>query len=604
MRLILFFLMLISFSGISHAQTLKNVQRVTSNNLFEFESFGYGLDYSGKTVIIGTYDIRWIGKSQWVGRDSIPGGRVYILEQNKEGVWIEKQMLTSPDKHYTDRFGEMGVAISGKYAIVSASHHENGLQESDKKVKKAGAAYIFERDNDGIWKFKQKLVAFDRNIKGQFGLSVEIEGDYAFVGATGNNTDNYGKNTLKKAGAVFVFKRDANGNWNKFQKLTASDRKIGAAFGFACSASEDYLAVGAYADDDFVNGREIDHAGAVYIYKKNAKGVWFESQKLVTNNRSTYASFGGAVCLKGKDLIVGASSEHSWSENGDSLKQTGAVYIYQLSKYGTWDFKQKITGYDPEPYDNFGIAVAIAGNRALVGASYDEVIVDGKSLPNAGSAQFLEKDENGKWKKTQRVVSHDPGAGQRYGHYLMLSDKFAGVAEHLDGVRPVNTVGKNKTGVVFFYGDFPTGESSTPPTYEFIDYVQPINEDTTLITETEEPIREIPADTIKENTENQTEEITGEAPKFMLSPNPTTGKFQLNVLNYDGGQYKLIIRTPLSREVLKKNFGTKVLDLDLSREQNGVYIITVSNKFGESKEPLVIKTSVPEDPRNGNNDRR
>ncbi|MCB0478993.1 MAG: hypothetical protein KDC84_12570 [Crocinitomicaceae bacterium] len=566
---------------------MKKVQKATSSNLFEFESFGYGIDFSGNTAIVGTFDIRWIGKHMWVGRDSIPGGRAYILERNSEGIWVEKQVLTSPDKHYEDCFGERGVAISGNYAIVSASHHEYD-PENKSKVTKSGAAYIYEKDKEGIWQFKQKVVAFDRNPKGQFGLWVEIDGEYAFVGTPWNNTDSQGNKTMTRAGAVFVYKRDTEGRWNPFQKLTASDRSSNASFGFSCSVSENYMCIGAYAENATDFGQNITKAGAAYIFKKNDQGVWVETQKLVSTKRAAYGSFGGSVCLNGKQLIVGAQSEPSWSENGDSLKQTGAAYIFELSKYGTWDFKQKITACEADQYDNFGAAVGITDNRILVGIPYDEVIRNGKKLPNAGSAQFFEK-EDGKWVRTQRVISADPEAGQRFGEYLILADEFAGISEHLDGTVPINTVDKNKTGAVYFYGEFPTEKTCEPPTYELVDYQHPNPPPPDVFTPEIEDIAitETIVDTI--HVEPVIEEPEGEVPIFTLSPNPTTGKFQLNILNYDGGQYKLILKTPQSREIEKKNFTTKILELDLSREKDGTYIVKVSNRFGNLQLPIVLK---------------
>jgi hypothetical protein len=594
--IITFFLCILT--SIAGSQTLKGVQRATSSNFFEYESFGYGMNYSGNTAIIGTFDIRWIGDPLWVGRKPIKGGRVYILERNKEGIWIEKQVLQSPDKKDFDRFGEMGLAISENYAIVSATYDEQGL-EGDKPIKAAGAAYVYIKNDNGKWEFLQKLVAFDRKAKTKFGMSVSISEDYLFIGSSHNHTDSNNKNFVRGAGAVYVFKKDKSGKWNHLQKLVASDRSEKARFGFASSVSGDYLCVGAFAEDAKINNSIIQKSGAAYIFKKDENGLWKETQKLTQEKRSGLSSYGSAISLKSEQLIIGASSEHSWSEQGDSLRQTGAAYVYNLDRNGSWKLTQKLTPSNPDEYDNFGVSVGISEKRVLVGIPYDEVIYQGEKIPNAGSAQFYEKNKNEVWEKTQKLISHDPAPGERFSHYAMLSDDFAAISEHLDGARPVNTVAKNKTGLVFFYNYFPSKGSEDYPTYELVDYVQPINPDTTLIVDVpvvnDTPI-ETPTDSVVVIPIEQ-----GDPPIFLLNPNPSTGPLKIVILNHENISYEITIKIPFGSEVYYKKTSSSRTEIDLSRVDNGTYFVTVSSKFGETKQPLVINKGGKLDPRNDNN---
>jgi hypothetical protein len=85
------------------------------------------------------------------------------------------------------------------------------------------------------WSEQQKLTASDAANANYFGGSVSISGDYAIVGA-------YGKDT--NTGGAYIFKRDGT-TWSEIKNLTASDRASGDQFGYSVSISGDYAFVGA-----------------------------------------------------------------------------------------------------------------------------------------------------------------------------------------------------------------------------------------------------------------------------------------------------------------------------------------------------------------------
>lgn len=73
--------------------------------------------------------------------------------------------------------------------------------------------------------------------------------------------------------------------------------------------------------------------------------------------------FGRSVDMSENYMIVGAN----FSEEGGTNR--GAAYIYNKGKDGTWVFQQKITAETPLDGDQFGRAVAISENFALVCSS-------------------------------------------------------------------------------------------------------------------------------------------------------------------------------------------------------------------------------------------
>ena len=94
-----------------------------------------------------------------------------------------------------------------------------------------------------------KITAADGAAGDLFGESVSISGDYAIVGAKGDDG----------TGSAYVFKRTGT-SWAQEAKLLASDGAAGDLFGWSVSISGDYAVVGAFGDDD--NGT---NSGSAYV---------------------------------------------------------------------------------------------------------------------------------------------------------------------------------------------------------------------------------------------------------------------------------------------------------------------------------------------------
>ena len=97
------------------------------------------------------------------------------------------------------------MAISGHHAIVGADLEDEDASGQN-TLSGAGSAYIFERDTGtGNWREVQKIVASDRAIRDNFGVSVAISGHYVTVGALREDEDASGQNTLSGAGSAYIF---------------------------------------------------------------------------------------------------------------------------------------------------------------------------------------------------------------------------------------------------------------------------------------------------------------------------------------------------------------------------------------------------------------
>ena len=96
--------------------------------------------------------------------------------------WIQKFKLESSDGQNGDNHG-ISTAISGDYIIVGAWHEDHDGTGGN-PLSEAGAAYIYHYNSStDEWVEEAKIVAADREIGDWFGISVDISGTYAVVGA-------------------------------------------------------------------------------------------------------------------------------------------------------------------------------------------------------------------------------------------------------------------------------------------------------------------------------------------------------------------------------------------------------------------------------------
>ncbi len=362
---------------------VNETQRLISNDIAEEDYFGNGVAVSGDYAIIGAcYDdengtnsgsayIFYNNAGTWeqyqkltasdgqtneffaitvaiygnyafatsLGANSY-AGKVYVFH-NDGGTWTETAILTASDTEESDLFG-LSMSIAGDYAIIGAyGNEDNGSQ--------SGSAYIFQ-NNAGIWTETAKLLASDGNENDFFGISVDIEGDYAIVGANGS-ANNSGANS----GTAYVFHNNS-GNWAQTQKIESADAVVGDHFGTSVSISGDYIAVGA----DYKSESET-WEGAAYIFKNNS-GIWEQQQKLNDSNPGSQKHYGSSIYISGDTLIIGAEGNISFSPYHE-----GSAYVF-LNNADTWEEQAIIQASDIGLKDQFAYVVDFSNNFAFVGS--------------------------------------------------------------------------------------------------------------------------------------------------------------------------------------------------------------------------------------------
>ena len=252
-----------------------NEQIVRASNLDQGDRFSSGnVAISGNYAIVGSPNEDGSSIDQYTN-----SGAAYIFERDGSGNWTEKKLLRASNFGGSDQFG-ISVAISGNYAIVGAYLEDNISVDPNFD---SGAAYIYERDGSGNWIEKPILRASNLGTGDQFGTSVAISGNYAIVGVYREDGTSI-SNTTNDCGAAYIFERNGSGVWNQMQILRASNLGATDYFGISVAISGNYAIIGAYGEDGSNTNAEFN-CGAAYIFERNTTtGVWNETQILRSSN--------------------------------------------------------------------------------------------------------------------------------------------------------------------------------------------------------------------------------------------------------------------------------------------------------------------------------
>jgi len=291
-----------------------------------------------------------------------------------------------PDGNAEDWFGT-SVDIDDNYAVVGARYvDDHGLA--------SGAAYVFVRTGAG-WQIEAKLQPDDPLAGAQFGMDVAISGNLVLVGAPFH--DGEGEN----AGAVYVFSRSQDGTWPQQTKLTPLNHWPGDQFGRSVDLEGNIAVVGApYAGQ----------RGRVYVfrnYSRFAQFGWLERNRLQPesfNSEEGDDHFGMAVALDDNLVLVGAPDHH----------EQGSAFLYNVTLLGAGQLLARLSPAEAPLNDGFGHTVAIDAGTAVIGSRYqtaDQLF--------AGVVHIF--TEANRWAQTTRLTAPEPQYRDLFGSAVAIA---------------------------------------------------------------------------------------------------------------------------------------------------------------------------------------
>ncbi len=162
--------------------------------------------------------------------------------------------------------------------------------------------------------------------------------------------------------------------------------------------------------------------GAVYVFERSGS-AWTQQARLNANEiLLSGANFGAAVALDGDTALVGAPNYTATP----SYAITGAVYVFTRNG-ATWTQQARLLASDADDNDSFGRAVALDGDTALIGAPNNSVTVG-----DQGSA-YIFKRNGATWTQRQRLVASNGAVDDLFGNAVALSGETALIGAYLQG---------------------------------------------------------------------------------------------------------------------------------------------------------------------------
>ncbi len=308
---------------------------------------------------------------------------------------------------------------------------------------------------DPIFLQQAYLKASNTDAADNFGWSVAVSGDTLVVGsfgedsaATGVNGDG-SDNSAQFAGAVYVFQRDFSGNWSQQAYLKPLNMDANDSFGAAVAIDSDILVVGAPGEagsSTGVNGAEnnmASSAGAAYVFVRDGTGSWGQQAYLKASNTDANDGFGKSVAISGNTVIVGAPYEASASttinanQTDNTAGSAGAAYVFVQDAGGNWTQQAYLKAPNAEARDEFGYAVDIDGDSAVVGSWKEDSASQGvgsnaadNSAPYAGAAYVFTRDTNGNWSFQSYLKASNTDSVDYFGRSVAISGDTVAVGAY------------------------------------------------------------------------------------------------------------------------------------------------------------------------------
>lgn len=313
-------------------------------------------------------------------------------------AWAKVAKMLAGDGGAQDQYG-VDVDIDGEYAIVGSNQKIPGGQT-------LGAAYILHRGANG-WSQSSKLEATGIDPGDQFGVSVAISGGIAVIGAPLDD------DPVGNEGAVYIFYKNPVEDWYFLKKLKAADPDPADNFGVSVELDGDNLIVGANLDDE--SGQ---NAGAAYVFNRNLGGAdnWGQVSKLLATTGTDNDNMGSSVAIDGNYAVVGATGVDGLFQN------KGAAYVFKNSA-GGWNQVARMSAPQSTQNDNFGVSVAVSGPWALVGANQNDL-----KGADAGAAFLFNKNQNGifdSWGLKTVILDPNGSAGDHFGSGVGIDGDYA-----------------------------------------------------------------------------------------------------------------------------------------------------------------------------------
>jgi hypothetical protein len=284
---------------------------------------------------------------------------IVVERTGKQQAYVKARMPSAEDS-----FGFV-VALSGDTLVAGALYEDSSAggvngDQTNESAADSGAAFVFVRQGDS-WVQQAYLKADSPVQRDFFGASVAISGDTIAVGAIRADPWHGASGVVSRAGAVYVFVRNA-GVWSQQARLQPAASAADDLVGISLALQGDTLVLGAPNDSSVAT-----HSGAAHVFTRTA-GAWHEAQTLKQATPVREAVFGSTLALDGDTLAVGAPYDAT------GATAAGSVDVF-VRKDDKWSPQQTLRAPTASKNAVFGESVALRGDTLAIGAPHSDLIL-------------------------------------------------------------------------------------------------------------------------------------------------------------------------------------------------------------------------------------
>lgn len=230
-------------------------------------------------------------------------GSVFVYHL-ANGTWQFEQEITANDDAYSHRFG---ISISINKSGTTLAIGDDLADDHFDNINMCGAVYIFTSIGNGWFQQVKLHEKYPVNMH-EYGRSVNLYDKQLVVSNQFEHCEWYNK-------SVFT--------WDRATTFTHPFGTPGG-FGFKVLMYDNYMFVSSLGEE--ING--MPNAGAVYVYKKDNNGFFKYYKRLSDPDAMAGGGFGRSLAFDGTTLIVGSPQYNS---TFDWMATKGKVSFFNLS---------------------------------------------------------------------------------------------------------------------------------------------------------------------------------------------------------------------------------------------------------------------------------
>ncbi|MCP4438042.1 MAG: T9SS type A sorting domain-containing protein [Aureispira sp.] len=286
--------------------------------------------------------------------------KVFVYKKGAGNSWSHYQTIQNQSYQQNNPQGKGGLALEGDHLVIGLPYYDYATT-----VNKYGIVKIYNHQTTQF-NYTQQIdnPDYQNGADGEFGFSVDIEGDRMAIGHPGKEV-----NTHINAGKVYVYQY--GGNWSPLGSITNSDAKDGDRLGSDVAVIQGMVAVGFSGRTYTVGSGPSSYtgtSGGARLFKKNTSNNNWTQTANIGSYASGYfqgSSLGLDLDADGELLVV--SDRNKTFQSGITATAEGDIRLYLVDPSGTLTQLDQLRTIDET--EQFGRAVAISDGKIVSLAS-------------------------------------------------------------------------------------------------------------------------------------------------------------------------------------------------------------------------------------------